>query len=104
MVKFENKLFRYVHNLQGDVVGILDTNGTRMVEYKCDAWSKPVSVEGTLKTTLGMLNPFRYRGYAWDEEIGLYYLRSRYYDYTSVRFPNADAFSKFPSRESLRGK
>ena len=61
MVKFENKLYRYIHNTQGDVVGILDTNGTRVVEYEYDAWGKPVSIEGSLKTTLGRFNPFRYR-------------------------------------------
>ena len=25
-------------------------------------------------------NPFRYRGYYYDDEIGMYYLQSRYYD------------------------
>lgn len=45
---------------------------------------------GTLTTTLGMLNPFRYRGYVWDEETGLYYLRSRYYNPEWGRFVNAD--------------
>ncbi len=29
--------------------------------------------------TLGVINPFRYRGYVYDQETGLYYLRSRYY-------------------------
>ena len=39
---------------------------------------------------LAQLNPFRYRGYVWDEETGLYYLRSRYYDPAWGRFLNAD--------------
>ena len=89
-MKFENKLYRYVHSLQGDIVGILDTNGTRVVEYKYDAWGKPVSVDGTLKTTLGALNPFRYRGYVWDEESELFYLRNRYYSPKVGRIVNAD--------------
>ena len=38
------------------------------------------------------LNPFRYRGYVWDEETGLYYLRSRYYDPVWGRFVNADPY------------
>ena len=40
---------------------------------------------------LAQLNPFRYRGYVWDEETGLYSLGSRYYDPAWGRFLNADA-------------
>ena len=36
------------------------------------------------------VNPFRYRGYQYDEESGLYYLQSRYYDPQTGRFLNAD--------------
>ena len=36
------------------------------------------------------LNPFRYRGYVYDNETGLYYLQSRYYDPITGRFLNAD--------------
>ena len=39
---------------------------------------------------LSTLNPFRYRGYVYDEETGLYYLRSRYYNPCQSRFINAD--------------
>ena len=37
-----------------------------------------------------MVNPFRYRGYYYDEETGFYYLNSRYYDPVVKRFINAD--------------
>ena len=37
-----------------------------------------------------MLNPLRYRGYIYDEETNLYYLRSRYYNPLIGRFVNAD--------------
>ena len=36
------------------------------------------------------LNPFRYRGYYYDTETGLYYLNSRCYDPQIGRFINAD--------------
>ena len=36
------------------------------------------------------INPFRYRGYYFDAEIGLYYLQSRYYDPVVGRFVNSD--------------
>ena len=35
-------------------------------------------------------NPFRYRGYYYDTETGLYYLQSRYYDPEVGRFINCD--------------
>jgi len=38
-------------------------------------------------------NPFRYRGYYYDTESGLYYLNSRYYDPATGRFLNEDAIS-----------
>ena len=43
--------------------------------------------------TLGKLNPFRYRGYVYDTETGLYYLQSRYYNPAWGRFVNADSES-----------
>ena len=39
---------------------------------------------------LEVQNPFRYRGYYFDSETGLYYLNSRYYDPQTGRFLNAD--------------
>lgn len=62
-----------------------------MVEYKYDAWGKPIYEAGSLLNSLGNLNPFRYRGYVWDEETELYYLRSRYYIASMCRFINMDA-------------
>ena len=62
-----------------------------MVSYTYDSWGKPYSVTGTKAVTLGVLNPFRYRGYVYDEETGWYYLKSRYYDPEVGRFLNADS-------------
>ena len=75
---------------QGDVIALIDSNGKKVVEYKYDAWGRRLSKTGTMASTLGTLNPFRYRGYVYDEETGLYYLRSRYYNPEWARFLNAD--------------
>jgi len=40
------------------------------------------------------INPFRYRGYYFDVETGLYYLNSRYYDPETGRFINMDEINK----------
>ena len=75
-------------NIFGDVVEIYNESGAKCAEYTYDAW-------GTCYTTLdtngvGSLNPFRYRGYYFVSRIGLYYLTTRFYDYTTGRFINAD--------------
>ena len=75
-------------NILGDVTAIYDVNGVKKAEYSYDAW-------GTCYTTLetdgiGALNPFRYRGYYFISRIGLYYLTTRFYDYMTGRFVNAD--------------
>ena len=82
--------YYYLKNMQGDVVGILDSTGTQVVAYSYDAWGAPLSVTGTLADTLGQLNPFRYRSYYYDAETGLYYLNSRYYDAETGRFISVD--------------
>ena len=89
-VDFNGMRYAYLHNLQGDVIAIVDQSGASVVEYSYDAWGKPIQKAGTLASTLGTLNPFRYRGYTYDEETGLYYLRSRYYNPEWCRFVNAD--------------
>ena len=49
-----------------------------------------LSITGTLASTIGQINPFRYRGYYYDTETGFFYLQSRYYDPVVGRFLNAD--------------
>ncbi len=90
MVLFNGTAYSYQYNLQGDVIGILDSNGTKVVSYIYDAWGNPISKTGSLASTLGTAQPFRYRGYVYDEETGLYYLRSRFYSPTYCRFKNTD--------------
>ena len=41
-------------------------------------------------TTAAQYNPFTYRSYYYDDDLGLYYLNSRYYDSNTGRFINAD--------------
>ena len=91
MMRLNGTPYTYVKNLQGDIVGLIDSTGALVVEYKYDAWGKPIYEAGSLLSTLGNLNPFWYRGYVWDEETELYYLRSRYYSAQQARFVSVDA-------------
>ena len=92
VVVYNGVPYAYVKSLQGDIVAILDENGNAVVSYGYDAWGAPLWSTGELAETLGTLNPFRYRGYVFDEETGLYYLRSRYYNPRWGRFVNADNY------------
>ena len=83
-------MYGYLYNLQGDVIGLIDTSGALVVEYKYDAWGKLLGTSGSLAGSLGAANPFRYRGYQYDNETGLYYLKSRYYNPDWGRFISAD--------------
>ena len=89
-VKFNGTEYYYLRNAQGDIVKLIDANGTTMVEYKYDAWGKGISTTGPMTSTLGAVQPFRYRGYVFDWETGFYYLESRYYDPITGRFISAD--------------
>ena len=90
VVVYNGTAYAYVKSLQGDIVAILDENGNTVVSYGYDAWGALLWCTGELAETLGKVQPFRYRGYVFDEETGLYYLRSRYYNPNLGRFVNAD--------------
>ena len=91
MVSYNGATYRYVHSLQGDILGLQNGTGAFVVEYRYDAWGRQTSKTGSLAASLGALNPFRYRGYVYDEETSLYYLRSRYYNPIWCRFISADS-------------
>ena len=90
VVVYNGVPYAYVKSLQGDIVAILDENGNAVVNYGYDAWGAPLWCTGELAETLGKVQPFRYRGYVFDEETGLYYLRSRYYSSECCRFVISD--------------
>jgi RHS repeat-associated protein len=82
--------YYYIRNAQGDIIGLFDKSGAQVVSYTYDTWGKLISIDGSLKDSVGVKNPYRYRGYRYDTETGLYYLQSRYYNPEWGRFINAD--------------
>ena len=67
---YNGATYYYNQNLQGDVIGIFDSTGTEVVQYAYDEWGKLLSVTGQLASTVGQINPIRYRGYYYDNETG----------------------------------
>ncbi|GAA0756105.1 RHS repeat-associated core domain-containing protein [Clostridium sartagoforme] len=87
-----NGEYFYIRNIQGDIIGLIDKSGTEVASYSYDTWGQLISIEGSLKDTVGVKNPYRYRGYRYDIETELYYLNARYYNAEWGRFINADTF------------
>ncbi len=80
----------YIKSLQGDILALRNDNGADIVRYRYDAWGKATVLRDNSGCDLADINPFRYRGYLYDYEFGLYYLQSRYYDPETCRFINPD--------------
>ena len=115
--------YTYKKNIQGDIIGIYDSNNVLICKYIYDAWGNHktlilsnngeyIDISSTSDYTnlnnnyifIATLNPFRYRGYYFDTDTGLYYLNSRYYDPELGRFINADAIDILnTAQEELNG-
>ncbi|MFA7725583.1 MAG: RHS repeat-associated core domain-containing protein, partial [Candidatus Izemoplasmatales bacterium] len=80
----------YLRNQQGDITTIVDENGATIVQYRYDAYGNLTIVSDATEGILSFYNPYTYRGYRYDSEIGMYYLNSRFYNPQIGRFINAD--------------
>ena len=91
-------MYYYLLNQQGDVEALMDANGAIVATYEYDPWGAVTvkNANGALDnddTSIGNMNPLRYRGYYYDNETGFYYLESRYYDPVVGRFISADSYA-----------
>jgi len=80
----------YLYNGHADVTALIDTSNTMVAQYYYDSFGNPQTIgigEGSYS------NPFRYSGYMWDDETGLYYLNARMYDPKIARFLQEDTYS-----------
>jgi len=98
--------YYYIRNSLGNITGLADVNGNRVVAYTYDPWGKILSTSNPSGLSIAYLNPFRYKGYYYDTEAGLYYVNSRYYDPETGRWispePNVD-FEEFDEGAGLLG-
>ena len=106
-LKYNNATYFYRKDAQGNIAAILDSNGNIVVEYKYDSWGNHAVLDANgadiaSATHIGNLNPFRYRGYYYDTETGLYFLKTRYYDPEVGRFITIDDIS-YIDPETING-
>jgi RHS repeat-associated protein len=85
----DGKTYYYQTNYRGDVLALTDSSGNVVATYEYDAFGRLLKETGTVE------NPYRYAGYRYDKETGLYYLQSRYYNPEMGRFLTRDVFEGF---------
>ncbi|WP_331436789.1 RHS repeat-associated core domain-containing protein, partial [Geobacillus kaustophilus] len=85
-MKKGNATYFYHYNAHGDVIALTDAQGNIVARYQYDAWGNILSQSGILADE----NPYRYAGYQYDQETGLYYLIARYYHPTHGVFLSLD--------------
>lgn len=88
----------YRKDAQGNIIAILDNSGNVVVKYVYDAWGNHAVLDADGNDIedanhIGNVNPFRYRGYYYDVETGLYFLQTRYYDPETGRFISRDSLA-----------
>ena len=92
--------YLYRKNLFGDVTEIYNQAGELEAKYSYTAFG--VCTVEVDKQGIATKNPIRYRGYYYDEESKMYYLKSRYYDPVVGRFITIDDIS-YLNAESING-
>ena len=90
-ILYNDEPFYFQKNLQGDIIAIVDKDAHSVAKYSYDAWGVCTVVSDTSDCAIATVNPYRYRGYYYDNEIGMYYLQSRYYNPVVGRFVNGDS-------------
>ena len=88
---YNNNTYYYHKTLFGDIIGIYDSNYSEIVTYEYDSWGMLKNISDNSNINLGLINPFRYRSYYYDEETGFYYLNTRYYCPIYRRMLNSDS-------------
>jgi RHS repeat-associated protein len=92
----------YLRNQQGDITTIIDNGGNTVVKYRYDAYGNILGlVDNSTGDIISKMNPYTYRGYRYDSEIGYYYLNSRYYNPEIGRFINADGIEYLGANEDI---
>ena len=103
-IRYKGADYYYIRDGLMCITGLVDANGGAVVNYRYDSWGKLISITGSMADTLGKDNPYRYKGYYYDDETGMYYLKSRYYQPEICRFISADTIEVLDCQGDLNDK
>jgi RHS repeat-associated protein len=102
--------YYYIRNAQVDIIGLFDKDDNQLASYTYNSWGTLFSIRDQNgvditndKTSVGYKNPYRYRGYRYDGDTGLYYLQSRYYNPQWGRFINSDELNYLGASGTILG-
>ena len=123
-MKYNDTTYIYRKDVQGNIIALLDSSGGIVVKYTYDAWGnyaaealdyydgkvqfknvdsdKAFNADYAKYKQLANINPFRYRGYYYDTETELYFLKTRYYDPEVGRFISPDSIG-YLDPETING-
>ncbi|MCR5231501.1 MAG: RHS repeat-associated core domain-containing protein, partial [Acholeplasmatales bacterium] len=74
-----------------NIIGIIDNNGLIVSKFDYDAYGNIINQTGTI------MSNFRYKGYYYDTDIELYYLKTRFYNPVLLRFITPDSIEYLDS-------
>ena len=96
----QNNIYYYMKDVSGIIKGIIDNNGKLLVRYYYSAYGYIYYIEDNSNINLGTINPIRYHGYYYDEDMELYYLTSRYYNPYTCRYLTPDSTDYLDASEA----
>ena len=92
MISSSFNFFKKNFKKEENGLNFLDLNNYQATKNSYNAWGN-IIYQYDDGSNLSNINPYRYRGYRYDDETGYYYLNSRYYDPSIARFISADSIN-----------
>ncbi len=87
-----SKDYFYDRDILGNINAVIDSTGTKLVSYAYGDFGEVTETIADIDEArlAAKVNPFKFKGYFFDNETGFYYLKSRYYSPELRRFISAD--------------
>ena len=89
-VEYLGYKYFYIKDALGNINYVVDETGSIMVKYSYDEWGVPTKTIVQPSCPIGVLNPFMYKSYYFDNDTEMYYLNSRFYHPSLRRFITMD--------------
>ena len=62
-IRYKGADYYYIRDGLMSITGLVDANGAAVVNYSYDSWGMLTGISGSMSGTLGMDNPYRFKGY-----------------------------------------
>ena len=71
-ISYKGSDYYYIRDNLRAITRLVDANGVAVVNYRYDSWGRMLDITGSMAESLGKDNPYRYKGYCYDEETGCF--------------------------------